>query len=250
MAFLTAIPEPVILGRHEPGGEIYTEPLHALPAPGFHLVNIDEHDTTYLDADHPRRWQVDRVLNYMQDPGVSADVHRLRLSDREDRRALLAELDHCLHAPAQHGLLSPSQRARDASLGGDHARRVNARSTIVERLAAASTVSRIHARLLTVFGAVGFTYPPGLYYARNTPARLGEPVPAAIPVYIPDRTAPLPIPPPNFARTYARVVAQARREREAMVRQLNLYEEGEAAAEYPDADDGNCMHADDDPESL
>jgi hypothetical protein len=250
MAFLTAILEPVILGRHEPGGEVYTEPLHALPVPGFHLVNIDECDTTTLDADHPRRWQVDCVLNYMQDPGVSADVHHLCLSDREDCRALLAELDHCLHMPAQHGLLTPSQRVRDASLSGDHARHAQARAIIVKWLAAASTISRIHAHLLTVFGAVGFTYPPGLYYARSTPARLGEPVPAVVPVYIPDRTPLLPIPPPNFARTYAHVLAQARRDWETMAHQFNLYEEEEAATEYPDADDGNCKHADDDPESL
>jgi hypothetical protein len=158
MAFLTAIPEPVILGHHEPSSDIYTEPLHALPAPGFHLTNINECDTTTLDANHPRHWQVDRVLNYMQDPRVSADVHRLCLSDREDRHALLVELDHCLHAPAQDGLLTSSQRARNVSLGRDRTRCIQACTIIVERLAAASTISHVHARLLTVFGATTFTY--------------------------------------------------------------------------------------------
>jgi hypothetical protein len=143
---------------------------------------------------------------------VSADIHHLCLSNWEDCHALLTELDHCLHTPAQHRLLTPSQRDFNASLGRDHAHRINACSVIVEWLAVASTISHIHAHLLTVFRAVGFTCLPSLYYARTMPTRLGEPIPTAIPVYIPDHMPLLPILPPNFAHTYARVVMQAQHE--------------------------------------
>jgi hypothetical protein len=164
---------------------------------------------------------------------------------------LLVELDHCLYMPAQHGLFTPSPRDHNASLGGDCAHCINACSTIVNHLTAASTISRIHTHLLTVFGVVSFTYLSGLYYAHTTPVHLGEPIPATIPIYIPDHMPTLLVPLPNFAHMYARIVVMAQHKWQALTHQLNLYEEEEEdAAEYPDANDGNCMHTDDDPESL
>jgi hypothetical protein len=167
---IIAIPEPVILGHHEPSSEIYTKPLHAPPTPGFHLANVDETNTTVLDADHPHRWQVDHILNYMQNPGVSADVQCLHLCDREDCHVVLTELNHCLATPAQHSLFMHTQWKHDASLGVNHACHICACSTIVEWVAATSTISHINTCLLTIFRAMGFTYPPSLYYTCTTPA--------------------------------------------------------------------------------
>jgi hypothetical protein len=67
--------------------------------------NIDDANHDLLAADHPRREQVDAALSLLDDPGISADVHRLHLLNREHRRGIVQELNHCLDTP-----LGPSNR--------------------------------------------------------------------------------------------------------------------------------------------
>jgi hypothetical protein len=67
--------------------------------------SIDDTNHDLLAADHPRQGQVDAALSLLDDPGISAEVHRLHLLDREHRRGIVQELNHCLDTP-----LGPSNR--------------------------------------------------------------------------------------------------------------------------------------------
>ena len=65
-------------------------------------------DHSLLVADHPRRGQVDAAILLLDDPGVTAEVHRLRMLDTEDRVANQIELHHILETP-----LGPQRRTNE-----------------------------------------------------------------------------------------------------------------------------------------
>jgi hypothetical protein len=71
----------VLFGRTNFISPIYVEPLHARAAYEMGDPNIDDPNHDLLAADHPRRGQIDAALSLLDDPGISAEVHRLRLLD-------------------------------------------------------------------------------------------------------------------------------------------------------------------------
>ena len=98
-------PEPVVFGRTNFISPIYVEPLHARAAWHFANPTIDNADHSLLIADHPRRGQIDATILLLDDPGVTAEIHRLRILDAKDRIANQVELRHILKVP-----LGPQRR--------------------------------------------------------------------------------------------------------------------------------------------
>ena len=105
MAAAPEAPEPVVFGRTNFISPVYIEPLHTRAAWHFTNLNIDDADHTLLIADHPRRGQVDAAILLLDDPGVTAEVHRLRTLDAKDCVANQIELHHILEMP-----LGPQRR--------------------------------------------------------------------------------------------------------------------------------------------
>jgi hypothetical protein len=106
-------PEPVLFGRTNFISPIYVEPLHARAAYEMGDPNVDDTNHDLLTADHPRREQVDAALSLLDDPGISAEVHRLCLLDREHRRGIVQELNHCLDTPLGPSSCTAQQQEND-----------------------------------------------------------------------------------------------------------------------------------------
>jgi hypothetical protein len=82
--------------------------------------SIDHADHALLTADHPRQEQVNAALSLLDDPGISAEVHRLRLLDCEDCLAIIQELNHCLSTPLGLANRTTQQQDDDTCLMEDH----------------------------------------------------------------------------------------------------------------------------------
>ena len=84
----------------------------------WHFANpaIDDADHSLLVADHPRRGQIDAAILLLDDPGVTAEVHRLRMLDAEDRVANQIELHHVLETPLGPQRHTNEQQERDIRL--------------------------------------------------------------------------------------------------------------------------------------
>ena len=109
-------PEPIIFRRTNFISPIYVEPLHARAAWHFANPTIDDTDHSLLVADHPRRGQIDAAILLLDDPGVTAEVHRLRLLDAKDRVANQIELHHVLETPLGPQHRTIEQQERDVRL--------------------------------------------------------------------------------------------------------------------------------------
>ena len=105
LAAASEAPEPVIFGQTNFISPIYVEPLHAWAAWHFANPTIDDADHSLLIADHPRRGQIDAAILLLDDPGMTAEIHRLCVLDTEDRVANQIELHHVFETP-----LGPQRR--------------------------------------------------------------------------------------------------------------------------------------------
>jgi Chromo (CHRromatin Organisation MOdifier) domain len=73
--------EPVILGTTGRDGPVYEGDIAALPAKGVPdnpLIDDTDHEELYLD--HPFNWAINVAIYRLGDPGIMADVYRLRAS--------------------------------------------------------------------------------------------------------------------------------------------------------------------------
>jgi hypothetical protein len=149
-----------------------------------------------LAANHPRQGQVDTALSLLDDPRISAEVHRLRLLDRNDRIATIQELNHCLNTllgPANHSI---QQQEDNTRLMEERIRRRERWETIAGRLTAAATMSRLLPILHGIYSKEFGSYPAGVYLTRRCPAVLWHPAaeaPPIVSVYVPPPTPPHPI---------------------------------------------------------
>ena len=100
-----------------------------------------------LRATSPIRHIVDPLLEGLGDPGVLADVHRLRLLDREIHKQTKAELAHLLSSPTRLANQTPSTVARDMRITRDNYVLADRLNTVEDRLMDAAVHSRIIAPL-------------------------------------------------------------------------------------------------------
>ena len=98
-------PEPVIFGRTNFISPIYVEPLHARAVWHFANPTIDDTDHSLLVADHPQRGQIDATILLLNNLGVTAEIHRLRVLNAEDCVTNQIELHYVLETP-----LGPQRR--------------------------------------------------------------------------------------------------------------------------------------------
>ena len=199
MAAAPEAPEPVVFGRTNFISPIYVEPLHTRAAWHFTNPAINDADHSLLVADHPRRGQIDAAILLLDDPGVMAEVHRLRMLDMEDRIANQIELHHILETPLGPQCRTNKQQERDIRLMEERITRQECRAAISTRLVAAAAMSQIIPIYHGIYGEDHTTYPPGLYLTRGRPAthaltRAGD-IPQALPIYVPPINPPRPIRP-------------------------------------------------------
>ena len=192
-------PEPVIFGRTNFISPIYVEPLHARAAWHFTNPAIDDADHSLLVADHPRRGQVDAAILLLDDPGVTAEVHRLRMLDMEDHVANQIELHHVLETPLGPQCRTNEQQERDIRLMEEQIIQQERRAAVSTWLVAAAAMSRIIPIYHGIYGEDHTTYPPGLYLTRGRPTThaltwAGD-IPQALPIYVPPADPPRPIRP-------------------------------------------------------
>ena len=108
--------EPVIFRRTNFISPIYVEPLHAWAAWHFTNPTIDDTDHSLLVADHPRRGQIDAAILLLDDPSVTAEIHRLRTLDVEDCIANQIKLHHILETPLSPQRHTIEQQEQDTQL--------------------------------------------------------------------------------------------------------------------------------------
>ena len=126
---------------------MYAEPLHARPAALSHIAGVDDGDLSMLRATSPIRHLVDPLLEGLGDPGVLADVHRLRLLDRDVHKQTKAELAHLLSSPSRQANQTPVTVACDMHLTRDNYILADRLNTVKDRLMDAAVHSRIIAPL-------------------------------------------------------------------------------------------------------
>ena len=126
---------------------MYAEPLYARPTALSHIARVDDGDLGMLCATSPIRHLVDPILEGLGDPGVLADVHRLRLLDRDIHKQNKAELAHLLSSPTRLANQTPSTIARDMRITRDNYILADRLNTIEDRLMDAAVHSRIIAPL-------------------------------------------------------------------------------------------------------
>ena len=108
---------------------MYAEPLYARPATLSHIAGVDDGDLGMLHATSPIHHLVDPLLEGLGDPGVLADVHRLRLLDQDIHKQTKAELAHLLSSLTRQSNQTLTTVARDMRLTRDNyvlAERLNA----------------------------------------------------------------------------------------------------------------------------
>ena len=135
------------MGRSDANSPVYAEPLYARPAALSHIARVDDGDLGMLRATSPIRHLVDPLLEGLGDLGVLADVHRLRLLDRDIHKQVKAELAHLLSSPTRQADQTPSMIARDMHITRDNYALTNRLNTIKDRLMDAAVHSRIIAPL-------------------------------------------------------------------------------------------------------
>ena len=55
---------------------------------------MDNNDLAVFAADYPNRWMVNEAMEMLADVGIKAEVHRLRLLDKEENDDLKAHLQY------------------------------------------------------------------------------------------------------------------------------------------------------------
>ena len=113
---------------------MYAEPLYARPTALSHIAGVDDGDLSMLRATSPIRYLVDPLLEGLGDLGVLADVHRLRLLDRDIHKQVKAELAHLLSSPTRQADQTPIMVARDMRLTRDNYVLAERLNTVEDRL--------------------------------------------------------------------------------------------------------------------
>ena len=160
-------PEPVIFGRTNFISPIYIEPLHARAAWHFANPTIDDVDHALLITDHLRQGQVDTVILLLDDPGVTAEVHRLHILDAEDRVANQIELHHVLETPLGPQRCTIEQQERDVRLMEEQITQQERHAAMSARLVAAAAMLCIIPIFHGIYGEDSGMYPLGLYLTRG-----------------------------------------------------------------------------------
>ena len=122
---------------------MYAEPLYARPAALSHIAGVDDGDLSMLCAMSPICHLVDPLLEGLGNPGVLADVHRLRLLDRDIHKQVKAELAHLLSSPTRQADQTPTTVARDMHITRDNYVLANCLNTVEDRLMDAAVHSHI-----------------------------------------------------------------------------------------------------------
>ena len=154
MAMVPEAPEPIVFGQTNFISPIYVEPLHARATWHFANPAIDDVDHSLLVADHPRQGQVDAAILLLDDPGVTAEVHRLRILDAEDCVANQIELHHVLETPLGPQRHTVKQQERDIRLMEERIARQERCAAVMARLVAAAAMSRILPIFHGIYGEV------------------------------------------------------------------------------------------------
>ena len=167
----------------------------------WHFANptIDDADHALLVTDHPQQGQIDTAILLLDDPGVMAEVHRLRVLDAEDRVANQIELHHILETPLGPQRRTIEQQERDVRLMEEQITRQERRAAVLAHLVAAAVMSRIIFIFHGIYGKDSGMYPPGLYLTCGQPAthtltRVGD-VPQVLPIYVLPANPPRPVRP-------------------------------------------------------
>ena len=163
-------PEPVIFGRTNFISPIYVEPLHAQAAWHFSNPAIDDVDHSLLVADHPRQGQIDAAILLLDDPGVTGEIHCLRILDAEDHVANQIELHHILETPLGPQRRTIEQQEWDIRLMEERIARQECRAAVTAHLVAAAAMSRLLPIFHGLYGEDSRVYPPGLYLTCGRPA--------------------------------------------------------------------------------
>ena len=163
-------PEPVIFGRTNFISPVYIKPLHVQVVWHFSNPTIDNANHSLLVTDHPCQGQMDATILLLDDPGVIAKIHRLRLLNLEDRTATTTKLCHVLETPLGPQCRTIEQQERDTRLMEEQVAQQEHRTTISARLIAATAMSHLLPIFHGIYGENSKTYPPGLYLTCGRPA--------------------------------------------------------------------------------
>ena len=173
------------------------EPLHARSAWHFANLTIDNTDHSLLIADHPHRGQIDAAILLLDDPSVTAKIHRLRMLDVEDCIANQVELRHILKTPLGPQRHTIEQQEWDTQLMEEQVARQEQCTAVSAHLVAAAAMSHLLPIFHGIYGKSSGVYPPGLYLTRGQPAThaltQGRDIPQALPIYIPPTDQPWPV---------------------------------------------------------
>ena len=112
-----------------------------------HIAGVDDGDLGMLRATSPIRHLVDPLLEGLGDPGVLADVHQLRLLDRDIHKQTKAELAHLLSSPTRQADQMPTTVAHDMCITRDNYVLANRLNTVEDQLMDAAVHSCIIAPL-------------------------------------------------------------------------------------------------------
>ena len=142
---------------------------------------------------------MDATILLLDDPGVTAEVHRLRMLDAEDRISNQIELHHVLETPLGPQRRTNEQQEHNIRLMEERITRQERRAAVSTRLVAATAMSRIIPIYHGIYGGDHTTYLPGLYLTWGRPAthaqtQAGD-FPQALPIYVPPANPPHPIRP-------------------------------------------------------
>ena len=120
---------------------------------------------------------------------MTAEIHRLRTLDTEDRIANQVKLRHVLETPLGPQHRTIKQQERDTRLMEERVVRQEHHAAISTRLMAAAVMSHLLPIFHGIYGTDSEIYPPGLYLTWGQPAThaltQGGDVPQALPIYIP-----------------------------------------------------------------
>ena len=173
---------------------MYAEPLYARPAALSYIAGVDDGDLGMLRATSPIRHLVDPLLEGLGDPGVLADVHWLRLLDRDIHKQVKAELAHLLSSPTRQADQMPTTVARDMRITRDNYVLADRLNTVEDRLMDAAVYSCIIAPLQQAIvrpflrGTVFYLHPRPAQHERDLvpwtattllqhePVRIGRPM--------------------------------------------------------------------------
>ena len=110
---------------------------------------------------------MDAAILLLDDPGVTAEVHRLHTLDAEDRIANQIELHHVLETPLGPQCRTIEQQERDIRLMEERITRQERRAAVTACLVAAAAMSCIIPIFHGIYSRDNTMYPLGLYLSHG-----------------------------------------------------------------------------------